>query len=89
MRLRNQALKDEIMRMGSEKEAWVGELDKNLSGEDVLPALLAPYRGKAVLVDFGPLGVLPAGKVLRSCVRSEKAGIGACRISLSYGTLFS
>lgn len=89
VRLRNQALKDEIMRMGSEKEAWVGELDKNLSGEDVLPALLAPYRGKAVLVDFGPLGVLPAGKVLRSCVRSEKAGIGACRISLSYGTLFS
>ena len=46
------ALEAKALLAESNKTYVVAELDENVSGADILPAIIAPYRGQAVLVDF-------------------------------------
>ena len=46
------ALEAKALLAESNKTYVVAELDENVSGADILPAIIAPYRGQAVLIDF-------------------------------------
>lgn len=46
------ALEAKAMLAESNKTCVVAKLDEGVSGADILPAIIAPYRGQAVLVDF-------------------------------------
>ena len=46
------ALKAKATLAKSNKSFVVAEIDADISGADILPAIIAPYRGQAILVDF-------------------------------------
>lgn len=47
-----QSLRANAIRTESAKEAVIAVVDAQVEGADILPSILAPYKGRAVLVDF-------------------------------------
>lgn len=49
---RAEALEAQAALAQSNKSFVIAELDKNVSGADILPSIISSYRGQAVLIDF-------------------------------------
>lgn len=52
LQAREAALRVELSRAEAEKEAVVAVLDTTVTGADILPRIIAPHKGRAVLIDF-------------------------------------
>ena len=49
---KSNSLRLEAARHESSREAVTATLDEKVSGSDILPRIIAPHRGRALLIDF-------------------------------------
>ncbi len=74
---KSNALRLEAARSESSREAVIATLDEKVSGSDILPRIIAPHRGRAILIDFwatwcGPCRKsIPAMRPLRKKLASK------------------
>lgn len=75
--------KEELAK--SDQSFVVEELDAQVSGADILPAIIAPFRGKAILVDFWATWCGPCRKSMFA-IRDLKKKLASKEVAYIYVT---